>query len=227
MTTFAEKVARAELVTFDAGNTLAVPHPSVGEIYAEVAAAYGLTLDPGETDQRFFAAFKEATHAPKDAEAVKDDKNLWRIVVRASLPDALPDGFPYEVFFDELYASFAHGHRWRLLPGAREIVEALVAKGKKVAVLSNADARFRQVFTELGMTEFFTEMFISGEIGVEKPDLRIFRHVETSTGVAPGKILHLGDSVIHDVQGAEAAGWQAAHVTRERGLDVLLRELET
>ena len=226
MKTFREQVAQAELVTFDAGNTLIVPHPSVGEIYAEVAAQHGLTLDPAETDVRFRTAFKEATHTPKDRQGVEDDKNLWRIVVRASLPANLPPDFPFEPFFDVLYRTFAAGQRWRLLPGARALPEAIAKTGRRVAVLSNADARFRQVFADLGLGEIFAEMFISGEIGVEKPDVRIFRAVEAATGVSPERILHVGDSLIHDVEGAEAAGWRAAYVTRERHLPDLLAELE-
>ncbi len=55
-----------------------------------------------------------------------------------------------------------------------------------------------------GMVE---KVFISAEVGCEKPDPRIFRLVERELGVKPGQVVHVGDSEFHDIAGARAAGW--------------------
>ena len=46
-------------------------------------------------------------------------------------------------------------------------------------------------------------------MGVEKPDLRIFRKVEEAFGKKPSDFLHLGDSYSRDFEGARQAGWDA------------------
>ncbi|MEM9248901.1 MAG: TIGR01459 family HAD-type hydrolase [Pseudomonadota bacterium] len=45
-----------------------------------------------------------------------------------------------------------------------------------------------------------------------KPHLPVFRAVEAALGVAPARLLMVGDSLEHDIAGAEAAGWASAFV---------------
>jgi len=46
-------------ITFDAGNTLLFPDPSVGYIYAEVLRNYGLDLEPQTLNNRFKKSWEE------------------------------------------------------------------------------------------------------------------------------------------------------------------------
>ena len=78
-----------------------------------------------------------------------------------------------------------------------------------MALLSNNDERLRQVISELGITYLFDQIFISAEIGYEKPETAIFRHVEKCMQVRPEEILHIGDSHSRDFEGALSAGWSA------------------
>ena len=57
---------------------------------------------------------------------------------------------------------------------------------------------------------------VSGDVGVDKPDLRIFRHVEALTGRKPEELVYVGDSLTHDIIPARAAGWQAVWFNRRR-----------
>ena len=47
---------------------------------------------------------------------------------------------------------------------------------------------------------------ISSEVGVEKPEPRIFAWALSQLGVPPSEALHAGDHPEHDWRGAEAAG---------------------
>ena len=64
--------------------------------------------------------------------------------------------------------------------------------------------------------EFFEKLFISSEIGFEKPSQEIFREVERVLGTSPKDMLHLGDSYSRDLQGALSAGWQASLYSKEK-----------
>lgn len=217
---------RIELVTFDAGGTLIFPHPSVGHVYAEVLAEHGVQADPQELDAAFHKAYARLTALPLD-ERGDDDKAFWRTAVRETFgPDRLPDGERFESVFEALYAGFASAARWRLEDGAEALLRTLKGRGYRLALLSNADTRFRQVFGELGLTPLFEALYISGELGVEKPDVRIFRHVEAALGVAPEACLHVGDSALHDQRGAQGAGWRCWLLDPPRiTLDGLLEHL--
>lgn len=196
-----------QLVTFDAGGTLIFPHPSVGEVYAEVLGDHGFSFDPQVLEERFRAVFKRLTSTPRVGPGALDDKALWRTAVRETLGKACPPEPAFARVFEDLYQTFASARRWRLNAHLPEVLYRLRERGYRLAILSNADARFRQVFAEMGLAELFEAMFISGELGFEKPDVRIFRHVEQATGVPAAAILHVGDSPAHDQAGAEAAGW--------------------
>jgi putative hydrolase of the HAD superfamily len=52
----------------------------------------------------------------------------------------------------------------------------------------------------------------SAAVGVAKPDPAIFRIALEATGVAPERVLHIGDTVGADVDGALAAGIRPLHL---------------
>ena len=59
---------------------------------------------------------------------------------------------------------------------------------------------------DLKVDHLFEHLFISSELGFEKPQIEIFRAVENTLQVAPEEIMHLGDSM-SDFIGAQKAGW--------------------
>lgn len=198
-----------ELITFDLGGTLITPCPSVGEIYAEAISSHGHPADAGRMNQRFPAAMKQWTDAGNTGEKVRDDQAIWREIFReTALEEAVPVS-AFETVFQAAFHSFAKGGRWKLAPSALATLEKICSMGIRLAVLSNSDRRSRDVLRELEIIDFFEAVFLSGEIGYEKPDLRIFQHVAQAMNVVPEKILHVGDSPRHDQTGAESAGWRS------------------
>ena len=51
-----------------------------------------------------------------------------------------------------------------------------------------------------------------GVVGVGKPDARVFQATIDALGPPADRILHVGDSVVYDVDGATAVGMQAVHM---------------
>lgn len=58
-------------------------------------------------------------------------------------------------------------------------------------------------------------MVLSRDIGIRKPDPRIFRYALERIGVQPGNALHVGDSMKHDVVGARRAGMKTVWIRSE------------
>lgn len=193
-------------VTLDVGGTLLFPHPSVGEVYAEIMASHGIVVEQQQLEARFKAMFALTRVGPREVVDDASEKRFWRGLVWEVIGDFCEkDGF--EALFEDLYDAFAHPNRWRVSEDAVETIEALSGRGYRLAILSNADSRLRKILDVLGFTAMVEKVFISAEVGCEKPDPRIFRLVEQELEVQPAEVLHIGDSAFHDGNGARAAGW--------------------
>ncbi len=92
------------------------------------------------------------------------------------------------------------------IPGAKEALEALRNRGLRLAVVSNGDGQAPRRLREAGMAEYFEEIIDSGNVGVEKPDPRIFLLTLEKLGVEPSRAVHVGDFYQVDVLGARKAG---------------------
>jgi HAD superfamily hydrolase (TIGR01549 family) len=125
-------------------------------------------------------------------------------------PFALLPGIKTSIpLFEELWNLFAKGECWKLAEKAESTLNTLRERGYELAVLSNNDARLRSVLNDLKIDQAFDHLFISSEMGCEKPELEIFRKVEQTMDRKPNEILHLGDSHSRDFLGARKAGWSA------------------
>ena len=67
----------------------------------------------------------------------------------------------------------------------------------------------RSILTELGLAKHLDFVLDSAEVGVEKPDPRIFRIALERAGVDPAHALYVGDLYSVDVLGARAVGMEA------------------
>ncbi len=194
-------------VTFDVGGTLIECCPSVGHIYAEVAFRHtGKSFDPALLNRRFAAAWKAASH-------FQHRRSDWAALVDATFL-GLTDVPPSATFFPELYDVFAQPAAWHVFADVVPALTALEARGLKLGIVSNWDERLRLLLEGLGLQPRFQAVAISCEIGCGKPSVAIFNAAAAGLGLAPERILHVGDDVAKDLLGARAAGFQARLLQR-------------
>ena len=89
---------------------------------------------------------------------------------------------------------------------ALEALGALRARGYRMAVISNADGRVRGLLEEAGLTGYLEFVVDSADVGIEKPDPRIFRSATERMGLEPSACAYVGDIYEIDVVGARGAG---------------------
>lgn len=196
-------------VTFDVGGTLLEPWPSVGHVYAEVAARHGLTTFSAV---QLNARFKQAWRTCKSFGYTRRD---WEELVNDVFgPDSKPSS---GIFFSELYDRFAQPDVWHLFEDVLPTLDALASREIKLAVISNWDERLRGLLGTLKLDRYFEAFAISCEVGFPKPSPVIFEHAATKLGLPAGSILHIGDSLEMDIEGATAAGFQALQIHRGAG----------
>jgi putative hydrolase of the HAD superfamily len=197
-----------QAVTFDVGGTLIEPWPSVGHIYAEVAARHGIAnLSSYELQRRFVAAFRRRARSIHSA-------TEWAEIVDETFAGLVAEP-PSRTFFPELYERFAQTGAWRIYPDVEPALAALAGRGLKLGVVSNWDDRLRPLLEALGLTRGLGIIVVSCEVGASKPSPAIFNEAAEQLGVPPHAILHVGDSFEMDVQGARAAGLKAVQIERQ------------
>jgi HAD superfamily hydrolase (TIGR01549 family) len=97
-----------------------------------------------------------------------------------------------------------------LIPGAAETVRALKALGYPLALVADGPAgTFYNVLGHYGLLPLFDALAISGLIGSEKPDPRIFRYALDQLSISPeeyGRVLMIGNHLARDIKGANQLG---------------------
>jgi putative hydrolase of the HAD superfamily len=199
---------------FDAVGTLIYPEPSAARVYAAVGQRFGSR----KTRQQIRAAFRQAFEAEEQRDLEGDlatdetyERGRWRRIVRAVLDDAADPG----ACFDELWAHFAQPGAWRLYEDARKVLDVLHQRRIRVAIASNFDSRLEKICRGLPALSQCHPVLTSSRVGRRKPHPAMFQAVQQALALPAGEILHVGDDLVSDYQGARAVGWQGRLICRQ------------
>ena len=204
-------------VFFDAAGTLIKPARSVGESYAAIAAKHGKEVSSTNITERFRTCFDAAPRlafpgATEDTVAALE-RDWWKSLV-AQVFEPWSPFVRFEEYFAELFAYFASPNAWTLYPEVLETLTSLNERGLILDVISNFDSRLVRILDGLDAGEQFENIFVSSRVGYAKPDRRIFNVALSYHGLAPVQALHVGDSEINDLRGANQAGLKGILVER-------------
>src|SRR6184192_568 len=213
-------------ILFDAAGTLFFLTKTVGDHYAYVGREVGLDLDAQDLDRAFHAAWlampqRFAIDGPRE----DDDKGWWRELVGRVFDQVAPSlsEFDRDNFFEVAYEHFAEPGVWELYPEVPGVLKQLEPHFQ-LGVISNFDGRLRFILEHLGISKFFTHIFISSEIGADKPDPEIFRRALKLIDLEPDEVLHVGDDPQRDWEAASEAGLSTFELDRPKNS---LRDLDT
>ncbi|MEH0154429.1 HAD family hydrolase [Limibacter armeniacum] len=134
---------------------------------------------------------------------------------------------------DDSFMQFFDGHLvgTYTAPSCKGIVSVLkqLSAYYKVGILSNGGVQNQQLkLKRSGLGDFFdsNNIFISGALGCAKPDLQIFRKVESQLGFSSDALLIIGDDPQNDIEGGEKAGWSTCHFEYRQGAQQLRQKVE-
>lgn len=197
------------LVTFDAFGTLVRMDPPAPVLAALLADA-GYEVDDRVVEAALreeIAHYRARMHVGGDAAGL----DALRAECGAVLSRALGAAGPGP---DEATGMLLASLRFRLHDDALPALDALAARGTRVAVVSNWDCALPHHLERLGVADRFTAIVASAAVGAAKPDPAIFLHAVRAAGVQPGDALHVGDRRAEDLDGARAAGLDALLLDR-------------
>ncbi|MBK6615608.1 HAD-IA family hydrolase [Ottowia sp.] len=201
-------VARIRAITLDLDDTLWPVWPTIER--AEGALAGWLATHAPATAAMFGDA--QALRAVRaQVEAQRPDlrhdlSGLRRESIRLALTQAGDDPLLARPAFDFF---FAERQRVDLFDDALAALDFLAARYPVVAV-SNGNADVHRI----GIGRYFKASLSATQVGIAKPDARIFHAGAQAAGAAPGEVLHVGDDPHLDGTGALAAGMQMAWINR-------------
>jgi len=133
------------------------------------------------------------------------------VLVHRALTDD-PEGRAAEAEFEPAYRAFLEHYRVEngrsavLYPGVLAGLEAMRAKGLRLAVVTNKPSAFiSPLLEQCGIAHFF-ELVVGGDsLARRKPDPLPMLHVCESFGLEPAQVVAIGDS-LNDALAARAAG---------------------
>jgi putative hydrolase of the HAD superfamily len=207
---------RYRAVFFDAGETLVYPHPSFPELLAQVLAQQGHAVDPADIREKVYVVSSIFTEAAERGElwstSRERSQRFWARVYSTLLGEL---GLPFgDGLKEAVYATFTDLANYRLFPDVLATLEALLASGLTLGVVSNFEEWLERLLESLEVTRFFAIRVISGVEGVEKPDPRIFRLALERTGTHASESVYVGDSPTFDVEPARSVGMFAVLLDR-------------
>ena len=205
-------------IFFDAMGTLFYLTDGVGHHYALVAHELGLSFDATQLDAAFVAAWNSTPpRAAIDGPRQNDDRDWWGSLVDRVLDGVAPklSELDRDNFFEIAYEHFAETGVWELYPEVVDVLRKLTSRFQ-LAVVSNFDGRLRIILERLAISKFFAQVFISSELGADKPDPEIFHRALKLMKLAPKEVLHVGDDPERDWRAATSAGLQLFKLNRAK-----------
>ena len=97
-----------------------------------------------------------------------------------------------------------------------DVIAYLKAKYRLAILTNGSPISQRRKLESTGILNMFELSVVSGEVGIDKPDPRIFDVMCERLNVKPQDCLYIGDNYVNDVLGARNAGWNAIYLNRLR-----------
>ncbi len=108
--------------------------------------------------------------------------------------------------------------RWQYRPDAlyADVLPAVaeLAEEYRLGVLANQESTVRSALERDGLAGYFEAWAVSEDLGLEKPDPRIFEHALEVAGAEPARSAMVGDRLDYDIEPARRAGMRTVWVLR-------------
>jgi HAD superfamily hydrolase (TIGR01549 family) len=105
-----------------------------------------------------------------------------------------------------------------LFPDVRPCLELLGAR-YRLGVIANQPSHVREAMARDGLDGFFEVWGVSDDVGLEKPDPRLFTYAAREAGLAPSRAVMVGDRLDYDVRPAASAGMRTVWMLRGEAPD--------
>ncbi|MEX1255457.1 MAG: HAD family hydrolase [Dehalococcoidia bacterium] len=207
---------RVRAVVFDLGHTIWDYAPrddsrrlNVLRLYRRLVDAFGDAPEPaaldralGEVILRWVERWRSGQLEQPPGEALVREA-LASLGVNA--PDALSRELAAIIFGAELdFPVVAPDSLWA--------IATLHERGLALGCVTNTillESAIRDALYRLGLLRYISSVVVSSAVGYQKPHPALFRQALDDIGIPAGEVVFVGDRLVEDVGGAQAAGMRA------------------
>jgi HAD superfamily hydrolase (TIGR01509 family) len=197
-------------VFFDVDFTLIYPGPRFQGIgYETSCASRGVAVDGA----RFELAVAGAADVLDSADQLYDADLFVRYTARI-IELMGGTGAAVRLVARELYDAWAEHHHFSLYDDVRETLAALAARQLRIGLISNSHRCLDSFQSYFDLDGLIAVAVSSSELGIMKPHPAIFRTALDLMQVPAGRAVMVGDSLVHDVDGARQVGMRGIWLAR-------------
>lgn len=212
---------RYKAVFFDAGDTL-LTIPGARETMRRYLADNAFHRTEEEIGERFDAAFRLLYYNKpvlgNELCSPESDRAFWvnlyghmlnELGAREQIEEELIHRWCHE-----MYDLFVSPEQYVLFEDVRDTLEALQARGYRMAIVSNFAPTLRGILRYMEIEPYFDPIIVSTEVGLEKPNPAIFRVALEQSGLSANEVLYVGDHDKNDIWAPGQVGIDAVKIKR-------------
>jgi HAD superfamily hydrolase (TIGR01549 family) len=203
-------VGETAAVFFDVDFTLIHPGPKFqGAGYQASCASHGVEVDVDRFDAAVVGAASVLDEADQQYHAELFVRYTARIIELMG-----GEGPRVGRVARELYEAWAEHHHFSLYDDVKDTLTDLVARDFRLGLISNSHRRLDSFQSHFNLDGLISVAVSSIELGVMKPHPAIFHAALTQMRVGAEQAVMVGDSLVHDVDGARQVGMRAIWLSR-------------
>lgn len=214
--------ADADVLLFDLDDTLLDSGPNAGAAWSE-ALSRTVAACPVEAARLVDALRAKATwfwscperHRRGRVRLIESGAEIVGLALRELGAEPSPG------FAQELSRSYRElrDEGITLIEGALDCLERHRSAGRRLGLVTNGSGPAQRAKLErFDLAGWFEHVQIEGELGIGKPDERVFEHALARLGVSADRAWMIGDNLEWDVLAPKRAGLRAAWVSAGRAL---------
>lgn len=209
-------------VIFDLHYTILRLSPSRGIMYQRIFKKHGFNARPREIKKVFSAVWNEYgdNKISEDSKNHHNEKNIeeWWFNFHFKMLKklGLRNKDVAEIINRDISNQFYGNHQiHRMYNDAKKILPFLKKHKIKLALATNGYKSTNQIIKHFKLNRYFDYISVSSDIGISKPDPKLYHFIAKKLSLKPEEILCVGDSYPTDIIGARNAGCGAAIVDRK------------
>ena len=194
-------------VFLDIGDTVMRPNPSWEHVYAIAFEEFGVDVGIDELREALRRAYHhggwgfEGGFEPTEETSYRRTVEIDRAAIAELGLGEMPDAF-----FRRLSDLFLVVSNWHVFPDVLPALDELKSRGLIIGAVSNWVWQLPELLHSLALVSHFDFIAASARIGFEKPHPRIFEWALAEAKVDPASVIHVGDHLDADVEGAQGVG---------------------
>ena len=200
----------ARAVFFDVDFTLIYPGPAFqGSGYRDFCSQYGVRVDPDAFDR----AVAGASSLLEPGSGVYDP-SIFLVYTRRIIEGMGGSGPGVDAAARDIYDQWGACHHFSLYEDVPDVLRSIHAAGVKIGLISNTQRCLTSFQRHFQLEGLFSVTLSSSEHGYMKPHPRIFESALAAVGAEPEEAVMVGDSLLHDIEGARRMGMRGILVAR-------------